>query len=64
MWHQLVAIVFDECSILDIRFWVLLQINGSVVKEDVFAEIDKALSSVIDKKPTSSSASMAAGVTH
>ncbi|XP_009410704.2 adenylate kinase, chloroplastic [Musa acuminata AAA Group] len=43
---------------------ITVRINGSVVKEDVFAEIDKALSSVIEKKPTSSSASMAAGVTH
>ncbi|RWW26993.1 hypothetical protein GW17_00008592 [Ensete ventricosum] len=40
---------------------IVVMVNGSVAKEDVFAEIDKVLSSVKEKKPNSS-ASMAAGV--
>ncbi|URE15505.1 Adenylate kinase, active site lid [Musa troglodytarum] len=43
---------------------IIVRVNGSAAKEDVFAEIDKALSSVIEKKPTSGSQSMAAGVAH
>lgn len=38
-----------------------LQINGDAPIEDVFAEIDKALSSLLGKKSKTDSASLAAG---
>ena len=46
------------------KFWIFFhfQVNGNSPKEDVFAEIDSALFSVLEKKSKSDSASMAAGM--
>nr|XP_010927827.1 LOW QUALITY PROTEIN: adenylate kinase, chloroplastic [Elaeis guineensis] len=41
---------------------VIFKVNGDAPIEDVFAEIDKALSSILDKKSRTDSASMAAGM--
>ena len=45
--------------------WIFFhfQVNGNAPKEDVFTQIDSALSSVLDKKLKLDSASMAAGMT-
>ncbi|KAG1363617.1 adenylate kinase, chloroplastic-like [Cocos nucifera] len=41
---------------------VICKVNGDAPIEDVFAEIDKALSSILEKKSRTDSASMAAGM--
>lgn len=41
---------------------VICKVNGNAPKEDVFAEIDRALSSVLEKKSKLDSTSMAAGM--
>ncbi|XP_008803669.1 adenylate kinase, chloroplastic-like isoform X1 [Phoenix dactylifera] len=43
---------------------VIFKVNGDAPIEDVFVEIDKALSSILEEKSRIDSASMAAGMTH
>ena len=46
------------------KIWIFshFQVNGNAPKEDVFSEIDSALSSVLDKKSKLNSAPMATGM--
>ncbi|KAG1328178.1 adenylate kinase, chloroplastic [Cocos nucifera] len=50
-------------AVLSIYKDVIFKVNGDAPIEDVFAEIDKALSSVLEKKLRTDSSSMAAGMT-
>ncbi|URE43213.1 Adenylate kinase, active site lid [Musa troglodytarum] len=50
-------------AVLSIYKDITVRINGDIPKEDVFAEIDKALSSIIENKSKTASSS-GAGVAH
>ncbi|XP_010911823.2 adenylate kinase, chloroplastic isoform X1 [Elaeis guineensis] len=49
-------------AVLSIYKDVIFKVNGDAPIEDVFAEIDKALSSILEKKSRTASSSMAAGI--
>nr|CAD1817759.1 unnamed protein product [Ananas comosus var. bracteatus] len=51
-------------SVLSIYDDIIYKVNGNARKEDVFAEIDKALSSILEKREKMDSASIAAGLAH
>ncbi|WOK96539.1 hypothetical protein Cni_G05246 [Canna indica] len=49
-------------AVLSIYEDITVRVDGNISKEIVFAEVDKALASVIEKKSKTSSAAMAAGL--
>ncbi|KAJ1692251.1 hypothetical protein LUZ63_008949 [Rhynchospora breviuscula] len=49
-------------SVISLYESVMFKVNGDVSKEEVFAEIDKGISAILENERTVDSASMAAGV--